>query len=113
MPELGPRLIEVSESFSVFGQRGGSPDSDFIELHLNLGEKVNVEVNVESGCVVFSNNDGVIYLPVSKEISAVFGKRMPSVKQILVAQSGVTIYKELPLFLQDILCEMVDTVTGK
>lgn len=110
MPELGPRMITLTEDVNIYGQVGGTPDSDLTELRLKSGESVAIRVSQDDGCIVFSGKSGAVYLPVSDVISRVFRKRIPFDRQVLEAQTGITSIVQLPIFLQEALCKMVEEV---
>ncbi len=107
MPEKGPVLVDVLESFSVFGQRGGSSDSDFTEISFKSGEKINVEVRPKDGCMILSTKEGMVYLPIGETTHPFFGRDLPTDRQILEAHTGITLIEQLPDFLKKRLDEQI------
>ncbi|HSX48694.1 MAG TPA: hypothetical protein VLE44_00350 [Candidatus Saccharimonadales bacterium] len=106
MPEKGPVLVNAPEGFLVFGQKGPSPDSDFVEQYFGPGE-FSVEVKSESGSIFLSSKEGVVYLAVGETTHRAFSKDLPSDKEILGAFTGIPLIEQLPEFLKNKLEEMV------
>ncbi len=113
MPEFGPREFELKESATFLAYSGPSTDSEFFtEYFLPSGYVGIIEVKRESGCVVISDRDKSIYMPIPEEVLHVFDLKMPHLRVKSEAQVIMLIHwRGLPEEIREIVCDFIDART--